>query len=283
MTPGGIAVCSGRAYWPLATCPCPFLAPSPSAGGGAHRPLIPSRPPSPCLAYPHSPTHPLRFARSVVPTEPPDCPCFTAPCRLHTEEGHWPSPLARCVQADARHSRCRRWGTPPQRQLLGPRMSTRGRGHFPDGPRPPYLGGGALALLLPTHSPPITRGPREWTHDTHVTDWGAGGHMMRSPQGGLSAGQGRPETLPPKKNLTHFLALGGGGKLPINTAWSRPLAHAAVEQEGGQSNGGWRIPAVPCGWPRGLHWPRSRPHWSRFDHLERPDCHSSRPLESRLQ
>ena len=34
----------------------------------------PSRPPSPCLAYPH----PLPFPREVVPTGPPDCPCSTA-------------------------------------------------------------------------------------------------------------------------------------------------------------------------------------------------------------
>ena len=25
-----------------------------------------------------------------MPTEPPDCPCFTAPCRVHTEEGKCP-------------------------------------------------------------------------------------------------------------------------------------------------------------------------------------------------
>ena len=53
MTPAVSA--AGASYWPLATCP--FLEPPPSLGGGAHRPLIPSCPPAPCLAYPcpHTP------------------------------------------------------------------------------------------------------------------------------------------------------------------------------------------------------------------------------------
>ena len=46
---------AGGAYWRLATCP--FLEPFPSIGGGAHRPLTPLCPPSPCLAYPYLPTH----------------------------------------------------------------------------------------------------------------------------------------------------------------------------------------------------------------------------------
>ena len=41
--PGGVAVCSWRAYWPLTTYPCPFLEPFPSVGGGAH-PLVPAPP-----------------------------------------------------------------------------------------------------------------------------------------------------------------------------------------------------------------------------------------------
>ena len=41
------------AHWPLATSPCPFVEPSPSAGGRAHRPL------SPCLAYPLPPHTPF--------------------------------------------------------------------------------------------------------------------------------------------------------------------------------------------------------------------------------
>ena len=36
------------AYRPLAAYPCPSLEPFPSAGGGAHQPLTPSCPPSPC-------------------------------------------------------------------------------------------------------------------------------------------------------------------------------------------------------------------------------------------
>ena len=46
--PGSVAVCS--ANWPLATY-CLSLGPSPSIGGGAHRPLTALCPPSPSLAY----------------------------------------------------------------------------------------------------------------------------------------------------------------------------------------------------------------------------------------
>ena len=33
---------------------------------------------------------PLPCGRQCVPTGAPDCPCFTAPCRAHTEEGNGP-------------------------------------------------------------------------------------------------------------------------------------------------------------------------------------------------
>ena len=49
---------AGGAHGPLATSPCPSLEPSPSVGGGAHRPLTPSCPPSPCLACPYPRTLP---------------------------------------------------------------------------------------------------------------------------------------------------------------------------------------------------------------------------------
>ena len=79
---------AGGAYWPLVIYPCPSLEPFPSVGGGAHRPLGPQCPASPCLACPY--LHTLPFPREVVPTESPDCPCFTAPCRVHMEEGNCP-------------------------------------------------------------------------------------------------------------------------------------------------------------------------------------------------
>ena len=54
----------------------------------------------------HSKTrHPLPFPREVVPAEPRDCPCTTAPCRVHTEEGNRPSPLAGGIQADSPQAR----------------------------------------------------------------------------------------------------------------------------------------------------------------------------------
>ena len=85
------------AYWPLATYPCLFFEPSPSASGGAHRPLTPSCPPSPSLAYPHPPTHPLPFPREVVP---PGLSLSHCSGSGPHGGGQLPSPLATCVQVD---------------------------------------------------------------------------------------------------------------------------------------------------------------------------------------
>ena len=49
----------------------------------------------PCPIFPS--LLPFPFPGSIVPTEPPDFPCFTALCGVHTEEGNCPPPLARCV------------------------------------------------------------------------------------------------------------------------------------------------------------------------------------------
>ena len=102
MTPGCIAVC---AYWPLAGHPCPFFEPSPSAGGGADRPPTPSCPPSPSLAYPHLSTPPS------FPSGGYDNGGSVSGPHGGVQE---PSPLVRCVQADAPAV-----GKPPQRRLLG--------------------------------------------------------------------------------------------------------------------------------------------------------------------
>ena len=43
----------------------------------------------PLLPWPVFPSLlPFPFPWEVVPTQPPDFPCFTAPCRVHTEEGN---------------------------------------------------------------------------------------------------------------------------------------------------------------------------------------------------
>ena len=78
-TPACVAVCSGRRQLATYRCPFPWTLSlrrrrRPSA---SHR-LVPSL--SFCLAYPHTHPHTLPFPR-VVATEPPHCPCFTAPCR----------------------------------------------------------------------------------------------------------------------------------------------------------------------------------------------------------
>ena len=74
---------AGGAYWPLATCLCPSLAPFSSVGGGcspsASHHLVPSRPLPGLPLPPHIPL--LSLGR--FPAEPPDCPCVTALCRVH--------------------------------------------------------------------------------------------------------------------------------------------------------------------------------------------------------
>ena len=52
-----------------------------------------SQPPVPSLSLPGLASPPalsLPFPWEVVPTEPPDCPCFTAPCQARTEQGTGP-------------------------------------------------------------------------------------------------------------------------------------------------------------------------------------------------
>ena len=74
------------AYWPLAAYRCLSLEPFPSAGGGAHRPRTTMCPPSLCLSSPSlltPPSFPLGGCAL-------DFPCFTALCRVHTEEANCP-------------------------------------------------------------------------------------------------------------------------------------------------------------------------------------------------
>ena len=104
MTPDRVAVCSWRHLLASRHFPLPF-EPVPSAGGLS--------PPNASFSLPGL----------SLPTEPSDCPCFTAPCWGHTEEGNCPR---RQPRASKRTPPYRRWGTPPQWRLLGPRMSTCG-------------------------------------------------------------------------------------------------------------------------------------------------------------
>ena len=100
---------AGGANWPIATyCPLPLdhylhRRRCPSA---SHRPLT--------FLSLLGPTLPLYFPflsiGRFVPTEPPDCPCFTAPCRVHTEEGNFPR---RWPAASKWTPPSRRWGTSP--------------------------------------------------------------------------------------------------------------------------------------------------------------------------
>ena len=99
MTPGCVAV-SGRRL-----LPCPSLDPSPSVGGGAHRPLTPSCPPSPCLATPF-----LSLGR-LCQRSP-----RTAPVSL-LRVGYT---RRRATDLAVGHVRLtRRWGTPPQQRWGG--------------------------------------------------------------------------------------------------------------------------------------------------------------------
>ena len=79
---------TGGTQWPLATYGPPSLEPFSSIGSSTHQPL------ATCMAILTS-LLTLPFLWEVLPTEPPDCPCFTALCRIHPDEGncphHWPS------------------------------------------------------------------------------------------------------------------------------------------------------------------------------------------------
>ena len=93
----------GGAHRPLTTqCPSssslPYLSLStslsvplafPSVGGGAHRPFTTLCPSSSSLPYLSLSTFlSFPFHWSVVPTETPDFPHFTALCQVHTEDGN---------------------------------------------------------------------------------------------------------------------------------------------------------------------------------------------------
>ena len=110
--PDGLLSVAGGAYCPLAASPCPSLEPSPSAGGGAHRPLTPQVPSlSLSLAHPHLPTPPALPSVGCTHAAPGLSPFHCAVSRPHGR-GQRPSPGAS------------QW-TPPSRwrgafPLLGP-------------------------------------------------------------------------------------------------------------------------------------------------------------------
>ena len=112
---------AGGANWPIATYR-PSLGPFPSIGGVAHRPLTPLCPSPPSLAYLSLSTS-LSFPLEGVPTEPLDCPCFTALCQVHWEEGNSPRPGA---SKWAPHG----GGDPSPTAAFGP-WDVHLRGHFP--------------------------------------------------------------------------------------------------------------------------------------------------------
>ena len=113
---------AGGAYWPLATHRCPFLEPFPSAGCGAHRPLTNLCPPSPRLAYPDPPPYPSSPLVGCA-NGAPGLSLFHCSVSSPHRGGQLPLLLTRCVHVDTPD---RRWGRPPQRRLMGPRMSTYG-------------------------------------------------------------------------------------------------------------------------------------------------------------
>ena len=82
----GLPLAAPLGQSPLTALPLdPF--PPRGIGSGAHRPLITLCPSSPPRSIFPS-LLPFPFPCHVVPTEPPDFPGFTAPCRVHTEEGN---------------------------------------------------------------------------------------------------------------------------------------------------------------------------------------------------
>ena len=105
----------GAAPWPIATY-CPSLGPSPSARGSAHRPFTILCPLPPCLAYPYLPTPPSVPSSALSPRTGPLSLLHVGSTRRRASR-HWPG-------ASQWAPPSRRWGTPAQRRVLGPGMST---------------------------------------------------------------------------------------------------------------------------------------------------------------
>ena len=96
---------------------------------------------------------------------------------------------------------------------------------------------------MPTYysTPPTTHHPgwhqcyaREWTHNTRTRDTSGGvrGHMMRSPQGGLSAGTDRR-----KGRVSREVWIGQGGEVGhkvVRGRWALPPMEAKGSREGQQ-------------------------------------------------
>ena len=91
---GRCCLCVSGAQW-LACCALPLVI-SPSLG----------------LAYPHPPTPPSFPSGGCANGAAPDCPCPTAPCRAHTEEGTGPCPLALWEEEEEEEDLCTVIGRP---------------------------------------------------------------------------------------------------------------------------------------------------------------------------
>ena len=118
------------------------------------------------------------FPWSIVPTEPPDCPCSTALCRLH-RGGQRPSPLARGVQADTPQENPPQQGTLPlagSHNNLQPALSrapsSLWRAHpVSPHPPPPALGLWCVyGVSIPSRGMGATRG-RQTVRTGPPEDW----------------------------------------------------------------------------------------------------------------
>ena len=172
----------------------------------------PRAPPSPPAWPTLTPLHPLPFPREVVPTQPPDRPCATAPCRAHTEEGtgprRWPGASKR---------------TPPAPAAFGPQdVHLRGRegGGLAQG-----LGirlcafGGAYWPLATAHSDPLWGGGVGMGGGGGM--WGGGGHIA-PPRTDLPPGQrhraaGAQPSFCPETTVRQTPTLSGFGALLLRT------------------------------------------------------------------
>ena len=168
-------------------------------------PIDLSPPSAPGLAYPYPSTH-TSFPWSVMPTEPPDLPWFTASCRVHTKEGngphHWPRESRRTPHAG-------------------------GGGALPNGGcwalGCPQLGGGGgactrtrtdLSTTIPSSPEEIFFRRLQWSWALGASDGGGGavprgGGGLSMRRGGLGTGpQWNANTIPHNSQRLEVLASG---------------------------------------------------------------------------
>ena len=241
-----------------------------------------SCPPSPSAWPTLTPLHPLPFRRETVPTQPPDCPCATAPCRAHAEEGTGPRRASQRT-----HTPHRRWAVWARGKGRAVRRAARGCTVPPCAapgavPSPGLTAGSHTAgtgyhtgtQIFVQHTPPQIKcippqknysPPGLSARRAAQTPPPGGGSCDGSPRGrergGELGGQGPPTYVPRDDRHDVALYLGVyicfffGGGLPKMAQPDCPNGKsrdAPLSPGGGGGTRPWWLALLACG---GAYWP----------------------------